>query len=454
VFRQLSVFRGGFREEAASRVARAPRLLLSALTDKSLLRRDASGRYDMHELLRQYAAEKLNEVSQESAKTQDLHCGYYAAFLHQREAHLKGGKQREALEEIGREIENVRVAWRWAVEQGKTKEIGKSLDSLCRFYDMRSWFEEGEATFRHAVARLAGKKATVGHRPERSEGSALVLGEVLARQGRLCLRLGLNKKARDILQQSVDILRHLDAQHEMAFSLIYLGSATYGLGKYALAKQLHQQSLAIYREIGDRSGMAISLLHLGTAVEQLGEHTGARRLYRESLALFREIGDRWGTARALNNLGNAAYYLQQYTEAKQLYQESLTVRREINDQLGIASSLNNLGEAAYALGEYHESKQYFHAALKAARDRSLAPVTLHVLVWIATLLAKEGEKERALELLTLTLHHPAVFSAAKEDAEHLLAELASQLPPQVVAMARERGKARELEEVVDELLRQ
>src|SRR5262249_28359223 len=62
VFMKLSVFRGGFTREAAEQVAGASLRVLLALVDKSLLRVDANGRFDVQELLRQFAADKLNEA--------------------------------------------------------------------------------------------------------------------------------------------------------------------------------------------------------------------------------------------------------------------------------------------------------------------------------------------------------------------------------------------------------
>jgi predicted ATPase/DNA-binding SARP family transcriptional activator len=81
LFRKLSVFRGGFRREAAEVVADASLILLSALIDKSLLRRNTAGRYEMHHLLGQYAAEKLEEVINEKVQVQAQHARYYATFL-------------------------------------------------------------------------------------------------------------------------------------------------------------------------------------------------------------------------------------------------------------------------------------------------------------------------------------------------------------------------------------
>ncbi|NIP84114.1 MAG: AAA family ATPase, partial [Planctomycetales bacterium] len=112
VFQGLSVFRGGFTHQAAQYVTDASLRELRSLVDKSLLQRDPGGRYGIHELLRQYAAEKLlGEGPAEEEAARDRHCTYYAGFLRQREAHLIGRNQKQALAEVGAEIENVRAGW-------------------------------------------------------------------------------------------------------------------------------------------------------------------------------------------------------------------------------------------------------------------------------------------------------------------------------------------------------
>src|SRR5262245_1013701 len=59
VLAQVSVFRGGFTEAAAQVVADATVSELQSLVDKSLIRHNETGRYDVHELWRQFAADKL-----------------------------------------------------------------------------------------------------------------------------------------------------------------------------------------------------------------------------------------------------------------------------------------------------------------------------------------------------------------------------------------------------------
>ncbi|MBL8161676.1 MAG: AAA family ATPase [Anaerolineae bacterium] len=136
VFMKLSIFRGGFTREAAEYVAGATVRSLSALVDKSLLRLDTNGRrYSIHELLRQYGEEKLDASLHTQNETLDLHCAYYMHFLREREIDIVFlGRQREAIEQINNDLENVRGAWRRAVIQGRFEEISQAAEGLWDFY--------------------------------------------------------------------------------------------------------------------------------------------------------------------------------------------------------------------------------------------------------------------------------------------------------------------------------
>jgi hypothetical protein len=74
------------------------------------------------------------------------------------------------------------------------------------------------------------------------------------------------------------------------------------------------------------------------------------------------------------------------------------------------------------------------------------------LVVVARVLAKQGDKERALELLALVMNHRLSWQMAKDQAGPLIAELEAELPPDVVAAAQVRGQALDLEATVAELL--
>ena len=94
---RLSVFRGGFTREAAAQVAAADLQLLSALADHSLVQRTAVGRFSLHNIIRQYAADRLqvNPDTQRAAARQ--HSTYYLQWLAEKDGVLRSAGQGEAL---------------------------------------------------------------------------------------------------------------------------------------------------------------------------------------------------------------------------------------------------------------------------------------------------------------------------------------------------------------------
>ena len=103
-FKRLAVFRGSFTRDAAASVAGASLAVLSALVDKSLVRREAGDRYSLHELVRQYAERHLNAAMEGSVETRNRHSRFYLTFLGQQWRDLLGSRPREAFQAIETEI--------------------------------------------------------------------------------------------------------------------------------------------------------------------------------------------------------------------------------------------------------------------------------------------------------------------------------------------------------------
>jgi predicted ATPase/DNA-binding SARP family transcriptional activator/Tfp pilus assembly protein PilF len=392
LFSRLSVFRGGFRPEAAVQLAGISPVTLSALWDKSLIRRVSSERYDMHELLRQYAAEKLLLYPGEHEQIHTAHARYFAVFLAQQEKRLKGEKQKQALLDISLEIENVRQAWNLAVTRGWASEIEQSQEGLYYFFDIQARFQEGIELFALAIDRWQGdaKQATL-------------LGKILSRQGALYHRLGLYGPARNCLEESLTIFEQAElpvdqvfclnslanvarsqgkldeteklSQKSMALSrqikdsrgeahaLFLLGTVRYSAGDVDQADVLLQESLALARERGDQRLMLAPLNTLGDIACYRGDYAGAQLLFNECLSLSQDLGDKFNTAVHLNNLGTVLHILKKYDDAQALYQNSLEICRTIGDQAGQAVALSNLGEIAFTRGAYAEAQAYYREGL-------------------------------------------------------------------------------------------
>jgi serine/threonine protein kinase/predicted ATPase len=154
VFMKLSVFRGGFMRDAAQAVAGANLRILMSLTKKSFIRRDAdSGRYEIHELLRQYAEEHLQLIG-ESEAILERHTDYFAEFLAIRTPQIKGQRQGESVREIEGDFSNIRKAWDYAVNHTNYEALDRMMETLSLYVDMCAMYKVGEELFEKAVDYL------------------------------------------------------------------------------------------------------------------------------------------------------------------------------------------------------------------------------------------------------------------------------------------------------------
>ncbi len=299
----------------------------------------------------------------------------------------------------------------------------------------------------------------LGEKPLCQEALA-IFEEIGDRRGiALCLRgladflAGEYGAGRQLVQESLAIFRELGNQKEIATSLHRLGWVAWLLGECEVARDLHQESLVLYQEIGDQSGVADSLEYLGLDVLYgFKEYGEAKQLFQESLAIHEEIGNLYGMSVALPSLGEIALVLGEYAEAAQLAQKGLILAEKCSDPTQVPVCLRVLGLAACGLGDLKGARRYLHQALEAGMTVRAMPWVLDIFHGIAMLLAAEGERERALELLTLALHHPAYALIMRDRDASLVAQLEAELPPDVAAAAQERGRARDLDATVAELL--
>jgi len=391
----MSVFRGSFDRDAATQVADTSLSTLSALMGKSLLHLigppDAGGhtRYELHELLRQYATEKLEPGSQRYER----HSRYYAAYLAQQEIRLKGPDQALALVEIEREIDNVRAAWEWATAHRASREIGLALGSLHRFYETRSRYQEGSGALERAIDALEAKDGA----------DPLLFGRLLARLGRLTTHLDDLDRAKELLEQGLATLRTQDAPAEVARALMWLSETVRRRGERAQGRSLLREGLAISRQARDVELEAEILNSLADWTTAGQAYEEARALYRRSLALFRSLGNRLGMADALYGLAHVAGQFREWEASGQLYEGSLAIRKQLGDRRGVAWCLHLMAENARGQGRYAESKRLYEGSLAIHRELGDPLRTGNVLQRMSTVVLWLGDVE-ALEEINHEIH--------------------------------------------------
>ena len=142
-----------------------------------------------------------------------------------------------------------------------------------------------------------------------------------------------------------------------------LGRIAGALGDYEKARQLLQEALEILRPLGDQVSVMLYLHTLGGILRILGDAGEARQLFQESLDLAEAHNYPMGKVLALGDLGNLAYAEGEYKSAKDYFDSSQILSEEIGDNRGRALALTNLGRVATVLGEYDEARRLFEQGL-------------------------------------------------------------------------------------------
>lgn len=349
VLSKLSIFQGGCGRAAAEAVTGATLPLLLSLVDKALLRRTTTGRFDMHELIRQFAAAQLQREPEEHKQALNRHYDYYSRFLHHHTAALKGGPQQETLQEIAADIDNVRVAWARAVELNDAAALERAAECLGLYSEMRGALAEGETAFGLAAAALAG--------PDLSAVDYKILrGFLLVGQGMLQAHRGALQPGQALLEQGLSLIDQANEVHQ-AFGLLWLGWTLFLQGKNVEAEQIVQQSLELYSKIGDRWGVAKNLFILGNSLTARGLLAEAEAPLRQSWAICREIGDRRSRLLVNRNLAILTLWFGDYDQTGQLLVEAASLSQEFDDQIGLAYALRERGKLELARGEYAQASE-------------------------------------------------------------------------------------------------
>jgi predicted ATPase/transcriptional regulator with XRE-family HTH domain len=480
---QLSVFQGGFDRNAAYQVAGASLPLLASLSAKSLVRRSGSGRYDLHELIRQYALSYLRDHPH-NFETYARHSDYYLALVRDREPFLKMAAQQDAIRQLMDEIDNIRSAWTWAVNNEKYTQ----LESAVRAY---GWYFEIAGLFGDGIEQLEPLSQALRARSEEIARHRL-LGLTLILQALLYFREGEFVPARRLYEESILILRPVGDPALLADALIFLGIILHLYGEYPQAKahleeglqyarecnhrwyiayavynlgyidsllgRYHQgyeqmsSGLQVWRELGDPHYIALGLNFLVPTLIELNRIEEAIAFMQESIALCEQAKNRWGLGTAYRYLGLATTVRGDFQEAQTYLCKSLEIFSDNISGWHIAMTLNFLGYATLLDGDYSEARRVYRDALRLAMEEKAIPIALEALSGLGSLQAQRGEAEHALLIYYYILGHPSSDDRTKSRAGQLSQTLEARLDSEQILASRRIAAQKSLEQIVEAVL--
>ncbi len=416
LLRRLAVFAGSFGLKAAEDICEQDPLqrhegvaLLGRLIDKSLLHVDegpGDHRYHLLETVRQYAAERLQEVG-ERETFERRHRNWYVALAESDPTPAGDLPTRDRLWRLDLEGDNLRAALASALVADPQAALRLAV-ALWRFWLMRGYLVEG---YRWLAASLAAAPEHTADRARALLASCLVgmrrgvharLHEFGAESVAIFAELGdhagmfdaveVSTACRAIVSGPADIeallgahetllVDDLPAARPSAWAAHTRGIYAWFRREYPQARQqfelalkragelladerpalwpmsyavitvapeagypllLQEDTAIVGRRVGGEAAVAYILGNLAAVDRVQGEFDRAGELIEESLARFQALADVQGEAFALSALGNLARSSGDFERGRELLGRSLALRRQVGDWRGTGITLGCL----------------------------------------------------------------------------------------------------------------
>ena len=419
LFPRLSVFAGGFTLDALEATAsgglhRTLPEVLAGLVDKSLVLADtldpAEARFRMHEFVRQYAAQLL-EQSGEGPNLQSRHAAWYCDqaesldpdqgeplvgepsrwFTAEREnlrvamanaldknpeealraavaawrSWMASGMHAEGLQWLQRALAacpavspvHVRALFATAVFQvrlGRTEEalpLARSIAAIGR--NDGDPMRRAEAAHLHCLlAWIAAEWQTIDHLLDAAGADLRNVPSVRAAHDHLRALVELSRGSPEAaLARLEDSVRWLTATPRDAPPFFSVSTLAFSIGEYdGVISPIFEETMLVGRRVGVAQAEAYVLCTVAFAARAAGRLSESAGALDHALRIFRSLGDRAGEAFALAQRGHLHRALGETGTAIECFRQSADLRAAIPDQRGSAMSLTGIALAEAARG--------------------------------------------------------------------------------------------------------
>ena len=363
LFELLSVFAGGWTLRAAEEVCGGkgvPREevfdLLAGLVDKSVVvvvPGEGTNRYRLLEPMRHYAHDQLAQAGGDSVVRAD-HAHHYAQLAEDAFPGLVGPDEAIWWDRLEADIDNIRIALAWHLENGKVSEGQLMAGATWRFWlNSYRWSEGSDWLLRMVEAG-----------PGRGQPRA----RALLGLGALSYGAGASDGAVK-LDEAIALYREFGPQNELGWALNNRGIMAGLLGEWDLAANLHLERLDLARRIGDRLGIIQSAYNLSMAKLQLGDLDEAASSAEETLRLARTAGSAQWLYFALTGAAEVALSQGNVGAAGSVLQEAVDLSRRPDVRVqDVGHALLVMAELSYRTGDYEAARAYLTQHHQAFRN--------------------------------------------------------------------------------------
>jgi DNA-binding CsgD family transcriptional regulator len=342
---RLSVFAGGFEEDAAVAVCCDTRLpagqitdLLGALVDKSILKRQlvdgGPPRYWLLETMRQYGRERLCELGEQTA-TQKRHFDWMCGLA--RQVGAWDSRQAEMFRRMSGERDNLWTALDFCARQpGEVAAAAEAAQDLMAYWSSRGPFGD--------VRRVLTCLADLA--PENSVPRARLLWVAAI----MALNQNDTGACRTLSSESLRIGTEVKDAEVVAWSLLIGAIPRWLDGDLAGATEQMESALWLARVMRLDRVELNALDALCSILGARGELDRAADVGEQGLALSENRGELWMRGYLLNFLAHATWRRGDRRRAESLAREAATCKQMIDDRNGLTMTLETLAWMAAECG--------------------------------------------------------------------------------------------------------
>jgi len=401
-FLHLSVFVGSFSREAAQKVSGATLQALLGLANKSWLGLTKAGRFQLHELMRQFGEEHLRIDAKVWQIAKEKHAAYYADFVAEQSLKMRSPDQISGLIAIDNEFEtNIKSAWDWLISQSHWNTvIRKMIQGLCHYVTITKRLNEMIPWLRTARRKFV--------ETEKDNIESLVyaiLGTAEAYCEEESHPAAFNDSSQARLKEIWKIVTDYQLAEEMGYWYVMLAGLVHAKNLDLGAIEQLDEAIDQMRKRGDPWVLGMSLI---IRANWLIEFNLEEDKLLEALQIFEELGIPYEQSFAAELLANFALQgLGEPTEFKLYIEQSAQFYKELS---AIYPKFNYLfyrsikpghffpvGEFEKGFAAYREQHDFFE------RSRYKGSAWFHSLYWESLLATRYSSYDHARKTRELCL---------------------------------------------------
>jgi tetratricopeptide (TPR) repeat protein len=314
--------------------------------DQSLLRHDEDGRFFMLSTIKEFALEKLRDLS-DASPLRRRHDDYFLGVAEELDARERRSGMRElssqSLIRFERELPSMRAALAGLIEDGRSEGVLRLGAALWRFWLNRAQYHDAARWLEHAAVDdptvaidvRAGALGAAG-------GIAFYVHDDVDR-------------AEAFWREGLELRRVQDDPHELGVAFGRLASVAWRRRDFDGAIAYHEQALPLFEQAGDEGSRLNELMWLGEAYRDRGDFEDGERILEETATRARELGFDQQLTTTLHSLGDLSLDRSDPAAALRCFAEALAYavatgnrRVQIYCVAGIACALLLRGDARTA----------------------------------------------------------------------------------------------------------